>query len=119
MTDDESKKGNSGDEWVFIAIKEDDPVTADFTSCIVEEKALAAKIKEKYEWVIDSGCSHHMICDKSKFVSMEMYDGGVVRFRDNKVGIIHGRDFISLDGKHDTDDVLYVKVLKHNLLSVG
>jgi hypothetical protein len=50
---------------------------------------------------------------------MENYEGGVVRFSDDKFSIIHGRGSISLDGKHNTDDVLYVKGLKHNLLSVG
>lgn len=28
---------------------------------INEEKALAKKVEDKDEWVIDSGCSHHMI----------------------------------------------------------
>jgi hypothetical protein len=60
-----------------------------------------------------------MIGDKSKFLSMEKYEGGVERFGDNKIGIIHGRGSYSLDGRHNTDDVLYVEGLKHNLLSVG
>ena len=107
MTDDASDKGNlSEDEWVFIAIKENNPVPTKSTSCTNVEKSLVAQIEEKDEWVIDSGCSHHMKGDKRKFVSLEKYDGGVVRFGDNTAGLIHGRRCISLDGKHNTDDVL-------------
>jgi len=50
---------------------------------------------------------------------LEKYDGGLVRFGDNAVGKICGKRSISFDGKHNTDNVLYVKGLKHNLLSVG
>lgn len=79
MTDDESDKGNSRDEFVFISIKEDDPITIDSTSFTNKKKALVAKVEEKDEWVIDSGCSHHMTGDKSKFVSVEWYDGGITK----------------------------------------
>lgn len=50
---------------------------------------------------------------------MEMYDGGIVRFGDDKACVICGRGSIYFDGKNNTDDVLYVEGLKHNLLSVG
>jgi hypothetical protein len=60
-----------------------------------------------------------MTSDKSNFVSMEMYESGVVRFGDHKVGIIHGRGSISINGNNNTNDVLYVEGLKHNILSVG
>lgn len=91
----------------------------DSTTCINEDKDLATKVVEKNEWAIDNGFSHNTTSDKSKSVSMEKYDGGVVRFGDDKVGIIHGGGSISLDGKHNIDDVLYVEGLNHNLLSVG
>jgi hypothetical protein len=82
------------------------------------EKSLATQIEENDEWVINSGCSQHMTSDKSNFVSMEKYEGGV-RFGDDKASIIHGRGSIALDGKHNIDDVLYVEGLTHNILSVG
>lgn len=104
---------------MFIAIKEDRHATIDSTSCTTEEKALATKVEEKDEWVIDSDCSHHMTSDKRKFVSMERYDVGIVRFGDDKASVIHGRGSISFDGKHNTDDVLHVQGLKHNILSFG
>lgn len=120
MANDEIDKGGSSDnEWVFISIKEDDPTPTDSFSCINVERALVAQVEKKDEWVIDSRCSHHMTGDKSKFVRLEKYEGGVVKFGDDKVGIICGRGSISLDGKDNIDDVLYVECLKHNLLSVG
>jgi len=119
VTDDESDKGStSGNEWVFIAIKED-LVPIESASYVNVERALDAQVEEKDEWVIDSGCSHHMTGDKSKFISMERYEGGIVKFGDNSIGRICGRGSISLDGKNNTNDVLYVEGLKHNLLIVG
>ena len=35
-------------------------------------------------WIIDIGCSHHMIGDKTKFEHMEHYDGGSVRLGNNE-----------------------------------
>lgn len=47
------------------------------------------------------------------------HDGGVVRYGDDRAGIILGRGSISLDGNHNIDYVLYVEGLKHNLLTAG
>jgi hypothetical protein len=92
VVDDEFDKRNSSDnEWVFIAIKEEDPMPTDLASYINVEKSSAAQIEEKDESVIDIGCSHHMTGDKSKFLSMEKYDGGFLRFGDDKACIIHVR----------------------------
>lgn len=90
VTDEESKE----DEVAFISIKEDGHVPIDCTSSYVEEKDLATKVEEKSVWVIDSSCSHHMSDDKSKFISMKNFDGGIVRFGDDKVYVIHGRGSI-------------------------
>jgi len=81
----------SGNEWVFIGIKEEDPVPTKSASCVNVESALASQVEEKDEWVIDSGCSHHMTGDKSKFVSLERYEVGIVKFGDNSTGRIHGK----------------------------
>jgi hypothetical protein len=86
-----TNEGVIDEEWVFIAIKEDDPKTPNSTSSINVEKSLNTQIEYKDEWVIDNRCSHHTTGEKSKFVSMERYACGIVRFCDNKAGIIHGR----------------------------
>lgn len=69
--------------------------------------------------MIACGCLHHMTGDKRKFLSLQEFDGGLVRFGDDKACMIKRRGTISLDGKNDSDNVYYVEGLRHNLLSVG
>jgi len=70
VIDDESDHGGSFEnDWVFIAIKEEDPVSTKSANCANVESALATQVIEKDEWVIDSRCSLHMTSDKSRFVS--------------------------------------------------
>ena len=47
-----------------------------------EKSALISQV-EKKDWIIDSGCTNHMIGDMSKFVKFKNHDGGVVRVRNN------------------------------------
>ncbi|GLJ37400.1 hypothetical protein SUGI_0759360 [Cryptomeria japonica] len=96
-----SGSGN-GKEWVFLAIKENDSALEEN---VPEEKELATKIKDKDEWVIDSGYSHHMTRDKGKFLSLQEFDGGLVIFGDDEACMIKGKGTISLDGKNTTDNV--------------
>lgn len=70
-------------------------------------------------WIIDSRCSNHMISDKRNFIDFQKYDGGLVNFVGEEVAPIYGKGTISIDGKHKTDDVYYVKCLRHNILSVN
>jgi len=104
---------------VFIAIKEEEPISSKYINHKVVERALAAQVEEKDDWVIDSGCSHHMTGDKNKFLDLERYEGGMVKFGDNSASRIRGRGTIYFDGKSKIGNVLYVEGLKHNILSVG
>ena len=97
----------------FVAIKEDD-----LDREIREESVLTSQVEKKY-WIIDSGCSHHMIGDMSKFVKFRNHDGGIVRVGNNVACHIIGTGSITLDGKTHTDDVYFFDGLKHNQLSVG
>lgn len=64
--DSASGSGNGKDQ-VFYARKEDD-----LERVIKNEgKALAAKFEDMDEWVIDSGCYHHMIGDKENFLTLQ------------------------------------------------
>ena len=65
------------DELGFVAIKEDD-----LDREIREESVLISQV-EKEDWIIDSGCSHHMTGDMSKFVKFKNHDGGIVRVGNN------------------------------------
>ena len=70
-------------------------------------------------WIIDSGCSHHMIGVKINFEHFEDYDGGSVRFGNNEPCCIKGRGQISLTKELVCDNAYWVEGLKHNMLSVA
>ena len=73
----------------------------------------------KNTWIIDSGCSHHMIGDKIKFEHMKHYDDGSVRFENNEPCCIKGKCCISLTNEFICDNAYWVEGLKDNLLSVA
>ena len=97
----------------FKAIKEDD-----LDEKIREESGLISQVEIK-DWIIDSGCSHHMTGDMRKFVKFKNHDGGSVRVGNNVACHITRIKSITLDGKKNTDDVHFDDGLKHNFLSVG
>lgn len=108
VTDEESKD-EENEDIVFVAVKED----------VSDKKALVSCFDNSNEWIIDSGSSHHMSGDRSKFLSLEEYDGGVVRFGNDAPCMVKGRWSISLNGKSSADNVYWVDGLRHNLLSVA
>ena len=97
-----------------MAIKEDD-----LDREIREERALVFQEKNKFYWIIGSGCSHHTTSDMNKFLKLKIHDGGIIRVGKNASYHIRWIGSITLDGKTNTDDVYFVDGLKHNLLSVG
>ena len=60
-----------------------------------------------------------MTGDKSKFISLNLKDGGYVKYGDNNKGKILGAGDIGSESTTIIKDVLYVKGLKHNLLSLS
>ena len=65
---EESDQRRSEDELGFVAIKEDD-----LDREIREERALISQFERK-DWIINSGCSHHMTGDMNKFVKLKNHD---------------------------------------------
>lgn len=59
-----------------------------------------------------------MIGNNKKFIKLEYYNGGSVRFGDNSSIKIKGKGKLNIDGKLKAHDIYYVEGLKHNLLSV-
>lgn len=84
-----------------------------------DQKALVSHVDNSNDWIIDSGCSHHMTSDQSKFLSLKEFDGRVVRFGNDSPCMVKGKGTISLNGKSSADDVYWVDGLKHNILSVA
>ncbi|XP_074301279.1 uncharacterized protein LOC141632652 [Silene latifolia] len=70
-------------------------------------------------WYLDSGCSRHMTGNRNQFLSLSAYDGGNVTFGDNKKGEVIGIGKVGKSLSHSIDDVLLVKGLKHNLISIS
>lgn len=74
---------------------------------------------EHFKMVLDSGCSKHMTEDKSLFTHFTEVQDGRVTFSDgNSTGIV-GKGTVEVPGIPKLNDVLYVKGLKHNLISIS
>ena len=85
---------------------------------IREESVLILQV-EKKDWIIDSGCSHHMTSDIRKFVKLRSNDGRIVKVGNNVAYHITRIGSITVDGKTNNDDVFFFYGLKQNLLSGG
>ena len=69
-------------------------------------------------WYLDSGCSHHMTGDKSLFKSLKEKVGDYVTFGDGSHAQVLGKGTVEIQGLPLLKDVLYIKGLKANLLSI-
>ena len=61
----------------------------------------------------------HMIVEKSIFQSISLMSSGVVTFRGNQKGLITGVGKVCIPPYPPINNVLFVKGLKHNLLSIS
>ncbi|XP_072993626.1 uncharacterized protein [Typha latifolia] len=68
---------------------------------------------------LDSGCSRHMSGDKSLFSNLEKHERGVVTFGDGNSSTVIGKGKVSSPGVPILENVLYVKGLKANLVSIS
>jgi len=59
-------------------------------------------------WFIDSGCSRHMIGERSNFLSLTASQGGSVAFKNGKSGTIVGIGKIDKSLSHSIDCVYLV-----------
>jgi hypothetical protein len=71
-------------------------------------------------WLIDSGCSRHMIRNKKWFFSLTpLSHKEYVTFRDDKKGKVLGTGVIKVNNCFTLNDVTLVDRLRYNLLSVS
>ena len=77
------------------------------------------KVMDTCLWYLNSGCSKHMIGDRSLFKVFESKKRGNVTFGDGSKSQIKGKGIISLPGLPDIANVLYVEGLRANLLSIS
>ena len=76
------------------------------------------KVSNSCLWYLDSGRSHHMTGDKSLFKSLKEKVGDYVTFGDGSHAQVLGKGTIEILGLPLLKDVLYIKGLKVNLLSI-
>ena len=76
------------------------------------------KVFNSYLWYLDSGCSCHITGDKSLFKSLKEKVGDYVTFGDGSHAQVLGKGTTKIPGLPLLKDVLYIKRLKANLLSI-
>ena len=60
-----------------------------------------------------------MIGDRTYFTYLANYNGGTITFSDGSLAHVKGKGSIAILGFPKLDGVLYVEVLKENLLSIS
>ena len=69
-------------------------------------------------WHLDSGCSRHMTGDKSLFKTLKEKVGDYVTFSDGSYAQVLSKGTVEIPGLPLLKDVLYIKGVKANLLSI-
>ena len=69
-------------------------------------------------WYLDNGCSRHMTRDKALFKSLKEKFGDYVTFGDGSHAQVLNKGTVKIPGLPLLKDVLYIKGLKANLLSI-
>ncbi|MQL89650.1 hypothetical protein Taro_022224, partial [Colocasia esculenta] len=70
------------------------------------------------KWYLDSGCSRHMSGNRKLFTHLQAEEG-TVTYGDYGKGTVTGSGSVSNKGKTIIEDVLCVKGLKYNLISIS
>jgi hypothetical protein len=72
------------------------------------------------KWIIDSGCSRHMIGNKKWFSSLTpLSHKEYVTFKDDKKGKILNTGIIKVNDYFTLNDIVLVDKLRYNLLSIS
>ena len=87
-----------------------------FHACMFVHTSL--KVFNSCLWYLDSGCSRHMTGDKLLFKSLREKVGDYVTFGDGSHAQVLNKGTIVIPGLPLLKDVLYIKGLKANLLSI-
>jgi len=93
---------------------------------VAETKSVDALASINFEddWIVDSGCGHHLTGDQSKFSSLKEYNGNeAIVTADNTVHQVENEGIIVINGKQEDsitlNNVFHVPGMKKNLFSVA
>ncbi|CAN0881939.1 Retrovirus-related Pol polyprotein from transposon TNT 1-94, partial [Linum grandiflorum] len=98
--------------------KETAKITSSSTASASTEVCLQTLLEDA-EWVLDSGCSHHMTGNKNLFYTFQSKERGKVSFGDNRSSKILGFGEIGEKDNIILKKVMLVEKLKHNLISIS
>ena len=98
-------------EVVYVVMKDD--------SNEDEATTLISYVKKSDKWIIDSGCSHHITRDRSKFKTFELYDGNIVKFGNDAPCPMEGKWYVIPKDNNTCGKTYYVEGLNYNFLSVS
>ncbi|GJW93696.1 hypothetical protein Tco_0173368 [Tanacetum coccineum] len=101
---------------VFMAKMEKVLLDSEESSSSAEETIV--EIVQIYLWIIDSGCSKHMMGNRALLTNFVENFLGTVRFGNNDFAVIVGYEDVVI-GSMKIKKVYYVEGLGHNLFSVG
>ena len=85
-------------------------------ACLFVHTAL--KVFNSCLWYLNSRCSRHMARDKSLFKTLKEKEDSYVTFGDGSHSQVFGEETIDISGLPLLTDILYIKGLKVNLLSI-
>ena len=103
------------------SMKTDDKILFEGQECLSHVSLFvhtSLKVFNSCLWYLDSGCSRHMTEDKSLFKTLKEKVGDYVIFGDGSHAQVLGKGTIEIPGLPLLKDVLYIKGLKANLLSI-
>jgi hypothetical protein len=70
------------------------------------------------QWLLDSGCNHHMTGEKKNLSRFKEINGGHVKFGGGACGKVIGKWIMNVDGLPPIKNVWLVSGLEVNLISI-
>ncbi|KAG6466405.1 hypothetical protein ZIOFF_075796 [Zingiber officinale] len=119
---DVAEKSEKEDDWKNCFLT--DIVDTERKTCLIAEGTSHTKHPPKNEWIVDSGCGHHLTGDESTFSCSQLHDSGKgIITADNTIHKIQKEGTVVIDnnrGKSITlKSVYHVPGIQKNLFSVA